>query len=44
MKNLKEKQCKVCNYAWLAKLEEPKQCPYCKSMKWNKKRKYALNK
>lgn len=41
-KNKKNVVCKVCDYKWSTKLERPKQCPFCKSMKWDiKKKVYA---
>ena len=33
-KTLTEKKCSKCNYTWFAKVEKPRQCPFCKSMKW----------
>lgn len=27
--------CKRCGYSWNSKIEKPKQCPMCKSMKWD---------
>lgn len=31
-----ECKCLKCGYKWLARVKAPKQCPWCKSMKWNK--------
>lgn len=28
------KSCHKCNYNWLGRVEDPKECPYCKSYKW----------
>jgi hypothetical protein len=30
-----EKTCKRCGFRWPAIKDSPKQCPYCKSYKWN---------
>ncbi len=27
-------QCKKCDHRWLSHLENPKECPHCKSRKW----------
>jgi len=30
------KKCKQCGYSWMSLKESPKECPDCKSRKWNK--------
>ena len=30
-------ECKKCNYAWLSRVKDPKECPGCKSRHWNEK-------
>lgn len=32
--------CKRCEYQWDSKLEQPLQCPKCKSYAWNKQREW----
>jgi len=27
-------QCKYCKYEWESRIENPKQCPYCKRYNW----------
>lgn len=29
-----EKKCKNCEYEWVSKVENPKQCPKCKRYDW----------
>jgi predicted Zn-ribbon and HTH transcriptional regulator len=29
------KKCLRCDYDWTARVKRPKQCPLCKSLKWN---------
>lgn len=29
--------CEKCDYKWVSRVDKPKQCPNCKSMKWAKK-------
>ena len=36
---MKKAKCKKCGYEWRPRVEKPVQCPGCKSMAWNKKRK-----
>lgn len=36
---LKQLQCKRCEYSWVARIENPKVCPNCKSPYWNTPRK-----
>jgi rubrerythrin len=28
-------ECEKCEYQWYPRKEKPRQCPFCKSMKWN---------
>ena len=32
-------RCKLCSYEWESRISKPKQCPRCKSLKWNQKTK-----
>jgi predicted Zn-ribbon and HTH transcriptional regulator len=32
----KKCKCRRCGYEWVPKVINPKQCPFCHSMKWNK--------
>lgn len=32
-------KCEQCGYKWLPKVTQPKQCPKCKRMDWDKKKK-----
>ena len=36
---LKQLKCKRCEYEWIARTEDPKVCPNCKSPYWNTPRK-----
>ncbi len=29
-------KCKKCDYVWKHRVENPKECPRCKSMEWKK--------
>ena len=29
-------KCKKCGHEWLSRVEEPIECPKCKSYKWNR--------
>lgn len=31
--------CKRCGNKWIARTDNPKQCPGCKSLSWNKEKK-----
>ena len=33
------KTCKRCDYVWIPRKEDIKQCPRCKNIAWNKERK-----
>jgi len=39
MREIKIKKCLKCKYEWIARVENPVQCPNCKSMNWNKEEK-----
>lgn len=34
MTELEEKLCKRCGYSWLSIVNSPRQCPRCKSTRW----------
>jgi len=36
---LKTEKCKICGNEWIPRVENPKQCPNCKSLKWKEKKK-----
>lgn len=40
---LKKLECKRCEYGWVARTEEPKVCPQCKSPYWNVPRRQVKN-
>lgn len=43
MKKIKIYKCNRCHYEWIGRSErEPKECPRCKSIWWNRERKYKL--
>jgi len=29
-------KCKKCGYEWTSRVDNPKECPECKSRRWNK--------
>jgi len=31
-----EKNCKKCGYVWISRKDNPRQCPKCKNIFWNK--------
>ena len=35
--------CRRCGYEWLLRTKVPKQCPRCKNIEWNVKRKTGIN-
>lgn len=32
--SIEKKTCKRCGYVWLARVEQPRQCPRCKRVDW----------
>ena len=32
---MENKYCKLCNFEWVPRVDNPKSCPNCKSRKWN---------
>lgn len=32
-------ECNVCDHVWRSRVDEPKQCPRCKTNDWRRKRK-----
>lgn len=37
----KKNKCLKCGYEWIGKVDKVKQCPYCKSYRWNQLAKEA---
>jgi len=31
---MEKKKCKKCKHEWLARVEDPLECPHCKSKDW----------
>lgn len=44
MEDTKMNICKRCDYRWISKVALPKQCPACKSYRWNTEQTYTLHK
>jgi len=38
MSNKKLCKCQKCGYEWQSRVENPKECPDCKSRHWNKEK------
>ena len=34
-------QCLRCDYQWTPRVQQPRECPYCKSTRWNEPRREA---